>query len=185
MNFLDLFAGAGGLSEGFIRAGFDPIAHIELNGEACKTLETRSMYYYLKKNNMMHLYRNYQKSYNEKDDIRDQKRKELLSHIPQGSLEPVMNIEISEKNLPLIFNKIDERLNIMGSEKIDLVIGGPPCQAYSLVGRARDENGMEDDPRNYLYKLYVRFLSRYKPKAFVFENVPGILTAFNGELFKN
>ncbi|MGB3367764.1 MAG: DNA cytosine methyltransferase, partial [Acidaminobacteraceae bacterium] len=68
---------------------------------------------------------------------------------------------------------------------IDIIIGGPPCQAYSLVGRARDENGMEDDKRNYLYKLYIRFLAEYSPKAFIFENVPGILTASNGTIFKN
>lgn len=73
----------------------------------------------------------------------------------------------------------------MKQNSVDLIIGGPPCQAYSLVGRARDEKSMEDDPRNYLYKLYVRFLTRYQPKAFVFENVPGILTAFKGTLFKN
>ncbi|MGV2794781.1 DNA (cytosine-5-)-methyltransferase, partial [Clostridium perfringens] len=70
-------------------------------------------------------------------------------------------------------------------DHVDIIIGGPPCQAYSLVGRARDENSMEDDARNYLYKLYVRILTRYQPQAFVFENVPGILTAFKGALFKN
>lgn len=185
MNFLDLFAGAGGLSEGFLRNGFEPIAHIELDENACKTLETRSAYYYLKENNMVNVYKRYQRSYNEREDIRERERQEFLDYIPQGEIEPILNIEISEKTLPNIFNIIDERLNIMGQNEIDLIIGGPPCQAYSLVGRARDENGMEDDPRNYLYKLYIRFLRRYQPKAFVFENVPGILTAFSGNLFKN
>lgn len=185
MNFLDLFAGAGGLSEGFLRNGFEPIAHIELDKNACKTLETRSAYYYLKKNNMLNIYRRYQRSYNEREDIRERERQEFLDYIPQGEIEPILNIEISEKTLPSIFNIIDERLNVLEQDEIDLIIGGPPCQAYSLVGRARDENGMEDDPRNYLYKLYIRFLTRYQPKAFVFENVPGILTAFNGNLFKN
>lgn len=185
MNFLDLFAGAGGLSEGFLRAGFEPIAHIELDINACKTLRTRSIYHYLKQNNMMHLYRKYQKTYNKSDDIRGKEMEKLLSHIPQGKLEPIMNIEISEKTLPYIFDQINIRLKSIENEGIDLIIGGPPCQAYSLVGRARDENSMEDDPRNYLYKLYIRFLIKYQPKAFVFENVPGILTAFKGNLFKN
>ncbi|MEG0308352.1 MAG: DNA cytosine methyltransferase [Clostridium sp.] len=185
MNFLDLFAGAGGLSEGFLRNGFKPVAHIELNENACKTLETRSAYYYLKENNMLNVYRRYQRSYHERQDIRVRERQEFLAHIPQGVIEPILNIEISEKTLPHIFNIVDERLSMMEQDEIDLVIGGPPCQAYSLVGRARDENGMEDDPRNYLYKLYIRFLSRYQPKAFVFENVPGILTAFDGNIFKN
>ncbi len=185
MNFLDLFAGAGGLSEGFLRAGFEPIAHIELDINACKTLRTRSIYHYLKQNDMMYLYRKYQKTYNKSDDVRDKEMEKLLSHIPQGKLEPIMNIGISEKTLPYIFDEIDTRLKSIENEGIDLIIGGPPCQAYSLVGRARDENSMEDDPRNYLYKLYIRFLTKYQPKAFVFENVPGILTAFKGNLFKN
>ena len=47
-NFIDLFAGAGGLSEGFLQAGFSPVAHVEMNESAAKTLETRSAYYYLK-----------------------------------------------------------------------------------------------------------------------------------------
>ena len=185
MNFLDIFSGAGGLSEGFLRAGFEPIAHIERDAYACKTLETRSIYYYLKKNNMLESYKHYQQSYYASNAVREERRRGLLEMVPENELEPVMNLEISESTLPLIFQKIDERLAHMEQNQVDLIIGGPPCQAYSLVGRARDENSMEDDPRNYLYKLYVRFLTRYQPKAFVFENVPGILTAFKGTLFKN
>ena len=56
-------------------------------------------------------------------------------------------------------------------------MGGPPCQAYSLIGRAADKNGMKDDDRNYLYIQYAEFLKKYKPKAFVFENVLGLLSA--------
>lgn len=185
MNFLDLFAGAGGLSEGFVRAGFKPIAHIELNKDACRTLETRSAYYYLKENNMLNLYREYQRSYNKSESIKKEEREKLFSYIPTGALEPIINMEISKKTLSEIFDKINERLNVMGDSEIDIIIGGPPCQAYSVVGRARDENRMENDQRNYLYKLYIRFLAKYKPKAFVFENVPGILTTFKGELFRN
>lgn len=185
MNFLDIFSGAGGLSEGFLRAGIEPIAHIERDAYACKTLETRSIYYYLKRNNQLELYRDYQQTYYAPNTEREEQRLGLLEMVPEDELEPVMNLEISESTLPLIFQKIDERLAHMGQDQVDLIIGGPPCQAYSLVGRARDEKSMEDDPRNYLYKLYVRFLTRYQPKAFVFENVPGILTAFKGTLFKN
>lgn len=185
MNFLDLFAGAGGLSEGFMRTGFQPIAHIELNKYACKTLETRSAYYYLKRNNMIDLYREYQRTYGKNEKKRDKERAKFLSYIPKEAMEPIINEEISDKTLPAIFQMVDNRLYNMGTNEIDIVIGGPPCQAYSLVGRARDENNMKNDSRNYLYKLYVRFLIRYQPKAFVFENVLGILTAFNGDLFKN
>jgi len=74
---------------------------------------------------------------------------------------------------------------LAGANEIDLVVGGPPCQAYSLVGRARDKDGMKNDPRNHLYKEYAKFLRYYKPKVFVFENVMGLITADNGKYFKN
>ena len=66
-----------------------------------------------------------------------------------------------------------EPLNI--KENVDMIIGGPPCQAYSLLGRHRKE--MEDDPRTLLYLQYGKFLKEFAPKGFVFENVPGILSA--------
>ena len=59
MNYIDLFAGAGGLSEGFIRAGFKPIAHIEMNKEAVNTLKTRMAYHYLVKINKLEIYNQY------------------------------------------------------------------------------------------------------------------------------
>ena len=62
MNFIDLFAGAGGLSEGFIQAGFNPIAHVEMNAMAAATLETRAAYHYMKKHRpLMHWYYEYER----------------------------------------------------------------------------------------------------------------------------
>lgn len=69
----------------------------------------------------------------------------------------------------------------VGNNTIDVIIGGPPCQAYSIAGRVRDENGMKDDYRNYLFESYIAVVKHYKPKAFVFENVPGILSAKPGD----
>jgi DNA (cytosine-5)-methyltransferase 1 len=169
-NFIDLFAGAGGLSEGFIKAGFNPIAHVEMNKDACDTLRTRTAFHFLKEKNRISEYYQYLKG--------EITRKELWDKLPENLLNSVINSEISQQTLPLIFNKIDELIN---NVEIDLVIGGPPCQAYSIAGRARDPKGMTEDPRNFLYKYYVEFLNRYQPKMFVFENVPGILSANNGE----
>ena len=169
MNYIDLFAGAGGLSEGFIRAGFNPIAHVEMNKDACDTLKTRTAFHYLKQENRIEEYYDYLKQKISRDN--------LWSKIPEDLINSVINSEISQKTLPTIFKKIDKQL---GKQKVDLVIGGPPCQAYSVAGRARDPKGMSEDPRNHLYKYYVEFLKRYKPKMFVFENVPGILSANNG-----
>lgn len=168
LTFIDLFAGCGGLSEGFIQAGFKPIAHVEMNKDACDTLKTRTAFHYLKENERVDEYYEYLKGKISRD--------ELWSKVPLHLIKSVINKEISPKTLPEIFEVIDKELL---NNKVDLVIGGPPCQAYSVAGRAR--KNMNDDPRNHLYKHYVKFLKRYKPKMFVFENVPGILSASNGE----
>ena len=69
---------------------------------------------------------------------------------------------------------IDKRLS---GKVVDVLVGGPPCQAFSSVGRAQDKNSMRDDPRNYLFRCYLDILEKYKPKFFVFENVTGLLSA--------
>lgn len=174
-TFIDLFAGAGGLSEGFIRSGFTPIAHVEMNKDACDTLKTRTAYHWLKNNNLDKLYYEHLKCDNKV-------KEELWDKIPENLIKSIINKEISEKTLPDIFNIIDKELN---GRKVDIIIGGPPCQAYSIAGRARDPHGMKRDQRNFLYKYYVEFLKRYQPDIFVFENVPGILSAKNGTHLEN
>jgi len=175
LTFIDLFSGAGGLSEGFIRAGFEPIAHVEMKKEACDTLKTRAAFHWLKENNQADIYYKYLEGKITRDELW------YKSGVPENLINSVINKEISEESLPEIFKIIDNELN---GREVDVVIGGPPCQAYSVVGRARDPNGMKEDPRNHLYKHYVQFLVRYKPKMFVFENVPGILSANNGEFLE-
>lgn len=174
MNFIDLFAGAGGFSEGFKRAGFKPIAHVEIDQAACFTLRTRLSYHYLTENNRADIYVSYLKG--------GINRYELYSFVPLYVLGSVINLSIGDKTNSEIFKTID-KLN--GGKDIDIIVGGPPCQAYSLVGRARDQNGMQGDHRNYLYVQYGRFLKKYVPKLFVFENVTGLLSAENGRFFKN
>ncbi|MFE5426365.1 DNA cytosine methyltransferase [Peribacillus simplex] len=174
MNVLDLFAGAGGLSEGFRQEGYNVVAHVEMDSNAALTLKTREAYYYLKSQNQISIYEEYL--------LKKITREELYSHIPVGILDKVINDEISDDSIENIFNTIDELLD---KEKVDMVIGGPPCQAYSVAGRSRDPLRMENDPRNYLYKQYIKFLDRYKPKYFVFENVMGILSAKGGEILED
>lgn len=135
-TFIDLFAGCGGLSEGFYREGFKALAHVEINHWACETLRTRMKYYG---------YKDYDKE--------------------------VIEDDITSEN---IIDKIDKV--VRGSE-VDIIIGGPPCQAYSTAGRVRDGEKMSTDPRNYLFESYVRILEHYMPKFFVFENVTGLLSA--------
>lgn len=175
LNYIDLFAGAGGLSEGFIREGFTPIAHVEMNKDACDTLKTRTAYHWLKKNKQEKVYYDYLES-------EEKNKEELWSKVPEHLISSVINKEISKETLPEIFEAIDNELK---DRKINIIIGGPPCQAYSVAGRARDPHGMKKDQRNFLYKYYVEFLKRYQPDVFVFENVPGILSAKNGVHLEN
>jgi len=173
LNFIDLFAGAGGLSEGFIRADYTPLAHIEIDKYACDTLKTRAAFHWLKANNQLHKYKKYLYEKQEKED-----GSKLWKQVPQEIIDSVIHEAIGENTLKSVFDEVDK---LKGKQKVDIIIGGPPCQAYSVIGRARMKEKVLDDPRNELYKYYVKFLERYQPRMFVFENVLGILTAKNGE----
>lgn len=174
MNYIDLFAGAGGLSEGFIRSGYHPIAHVEMDTAACYTLKTRVAYNYLKRHNRYDEYISYLKG--------NITRSQLYALIPTEELSSVINLPIGGENNEKIHRLIQNQL---GADNVDLIIGGPPCQAYSLVGRARSSNGMSGDPRNYLYVQYARYLEKYTPKMFVFENVLGLKSANGGVYLEN
>ncbi|HAE42859.1 MAG TPA: DNA (cytosine-5-)-methyltransferase [Clostridiales bacterium] len=185
MNYLDLFAGAGGLSEGFLRAGFSPIAHVEMDKHAAESLKTRAAFRYFEGNRDMEIYRKYQKSYGQSKETRELAKENMLKYLPIELMDSIINITIKEETLVSIFEKIDNQMKLKKQKELDMIIGGPPCQAYSLIGRSRDNIGKKDDPRNYLYLMYARFLKKYRPKAFVFENVPGIYTANKGAIFED
>lgn len=174
-TFIDLFAGAGGLSEGFVRAGFTPLAHIEMDKNACNTLKTRSAFHYLQKNGMLSIYEDYLKHKEERTD-----GQKLWNQVPKSIIDTTICATIGENTIDGIFKKVDQ---LKGNNKVDIIIGGPPCQAYSVAGRARMGKKVEKDPRNELYKYYVQFIKRYDPEMFVFENVLGLLTAKRGEPF--
>ena len=178
IQYIDLFAGAGGLSEGFKRTGnYRPLAHVEMNEHACNTLKTRLSYYYLKENRKIDFYHQYLR--------REISREELWGKVPKEILESVINTELNDNSIYEVFKQVDKYVRLTETKKVDLVIGGPPCQAYSVMGRSVSVTGMKDDPRNYLYKLYVKFITHYSPKMFIFENVPGILTAGNGKILED
>lgn len=174
IRFIDLFAGCGGLSEGFIQAGYTPVAHVEMDKAACYTLKTRSAFHWLCEHGQADEYAKYLTG--------KLSRSDLYSKLPKGLLDSVINAEIGDETISKIFTDID---SLAHKEKIDLIVGGPPCQAYSLIGRAKDANGMIGDKRNYLFRYYAKFLEHYAPKFFVFENVLGLLSAKdkNGERY--
>jgi DNA (cytosine-5)-methyltransferase 1 len=172
LNYIDLFAGGGGLSEGFVKQGLLPIAHVESDKAACNTLRTRMAFHHLYRNGQFGTYESYLKG--------EINRHRFYERIPSVVLDSVINAEIGSEN-DRIFDTID---GLLDGRQVDVIIGGPPCQAYAEVGRAPLKHKAVDERRT-LYVQYGRFLSRYLPDVFVFENVPGILTASDGVYFRN
>ncbi len=127
-NFVDLFCGAGGMTQGLVDAGFQPVASVEINPIASATHR-----------------RNFPKCHHFCGDVYEFEGEKWLSQI--------------------------------NSPSIHLVVGGPPCQGFSIAGK-RDPN----DPRNHLFKEFIRVVSEIKPWYVVMENVPGILTMQKGKI---
>ena len=173
MKIIDLFAGAGGLSEGFRNENFDVLFHIEMDTEAAQTLKTRESYFYLKTTNQLKIYKKYISGKISQNT--------LYSYVPNHLLRKVIVKEISSKSVHFLFKKID---NSLKDSQLDGIIGGPPCQAFSMIGRKSNLSKKADDSRIYLYQYYIKFLKRYQPKFFVFENVKGLKSFkdFRGEL---
>ena len=115
LTFIDLFAGAGGLSEGFIQAGFSPIAHVEMNESASQTLETRAAYHCLKAAGKLSFYYDYMKG--------RISRKELISKLPKSVTQTVIHETMSDDTLPGIFKRIDGIMKLRGISNVDVVVG--------------------------------------------------------------
>jgi DNA (cytosine-5)-methyltransferase 1 len=153
LNVIDLFAGCGGLIDGFLQSGkFKTLAAVDWEIAPIKTLTRR----------MEHKWK-YDASEKRVFHFDIQRTHELLF----GFDDPYYGMG---KGL----------VELVGDNKVDLVIGGPPCQAYSMAGRVQDEFGMQNDYRNYLFESYIKIVDYFKPSAFVFENVEGILSAKPG-----
>lgn len=133
----DLFAGAGGLTEGFRQAGFTPVAAVEFDRWAAKTYAAN-----------------------------------FGDHVLAC---PIEDVDVSRKDGALFWSGTDADGNARTFEtpEIDVLVGGPPCQGFSPLGRMNDWD--YNDPRNKLWKHYVRILDALSPKVFVIENVPEIL----------
>ena len=166
-TFIDLFAGCGGLSEGFLQTEkFEGLAHVEWESPMVNTLRQRLV------DKWHHSVEDAQKRVI-KFDV--QKTDELIN----GHWSEETKNLYEKENHPYI---IANGLRGLVGEKVDLIIGGPPCQAYSIAGRAQSPTGMKYDYRNYLFESFVKIVNAFKPIAFVFENVPGLLSACPGDI---
>jgi len=176
-NVLDLFSGAGGLTEGFIQADFNFIAHVEMNPDAAKSLQTRILFHQLRESGHLDIYRKYMKNY-AAPEARSQFLLDCIEHgIDDNS---VINREITFENRDEIAETIQSRLNKINGH-IDIIIGGPPCQAYSMMRRWEQIQKDYQDPKGFLYQQYLYFLNKFHPRVFVFENVPGLQSMNSGK----
>ena len=157
-----------GYRRGLSEAGYTPVGHVEADRAACYTMKTRVVYHWLREQDRQDEYIDYLNG--------EKSRSDLYDLVPKSEISSVINLKIEKKSLSNIFTRID---HLLDGQSLDVIAGGPPCQAYSLVGRSRSGEAMLSDKRNYLYKYYAEFLKRYKPEYFVFENVQGLLTAKN------
>ena len=172
---IDLFAGAGGLSEGFRNAGFEIIAQVEMNKWACETLGTRHLYYELRRKKELGLYHKYLREEITKEEILEKfpDIRNVISH-------RIIKEELGKNSSQKVLEKIHASMNFHNAPRIHVILGGPPCQPYSLAGRARDPSRMENDGRHYLYRHYLEILESIQPDFFLYENVPGLFTARAG-----
>ena len=167
-TFIDLFSGCGGLSEGFNMQGLRGLAHVEWEIPMINTLRNR-------------LIKRWYHSQTEANAA--------VVHFDIQKTDELISGNWSNETLEL-YGKTNAAIvaqhgldGLVGNSKVDLIIGGPPCQAYSIAGRAQDPNSMRDDYRNYLFESFVKVVDHYRPKVFVFENVPGILSAKPGDRY--
>jgi DNA (cytosine-5)-methyltransferase 1 len=177
---VDLFAGPGGLAEGFSslrKDGSHPfriVLSVEKEPSAFQTLRLRSFLRQFPNDFPAEYYRFLN------EDIPEPDWEKLYPDEWEAAREETVMLELGSRGAVA---RIDARLDeIVKTHRGNvLLIGGPPCQAYSLVGRARNKGteGYEasKDNRHFLYKEYIRILKKLMPAAFVMENVKGLLSS--------
>lgn len=181
---VDIFAGPGGLGEGFSsveknssnKKCFKVVLSIEKESFAHKTLQLRAFY------------REF-----DPDDVPEEYYQYIRGEIPINKLfetypdqyEKAKDIAWKTELGVESPERVDERIrNALKGETNWVLIGGPPCQPYSIVGRSRmtkiwaeEPDKKESDPKHSLYKEYLRILKKHRPPVFIMENVPGMLSA--------
>ena len=179
---VDIFAGAGGLSEGFARAGFKVALSCEKDEIFCETLKIRHFVNSFKKTNIPDDYYNFLKGKISLEDLKTKFPEKF-----ENSDNSVICHTMGRKSNNLLHEKINQNI---GVHKNFILLGGPPCQAYSIAGRSRSLgvglNGKNKeelaksfykDERHLLYLEYLEVLAFHKPTIFIMENVKGLMSA--------
>jgi len=179
---IDLFAGPGGLGEGFSslvdthgRREFNLRVSIEKDGVAHRTLSLRALFRAFKQHQVPDCYYDYLRGKISRSD--------LFAHpsVPEEARHAALEAKHAELGKTPTADVDAWIASALDGTSEWALIGGPPCQAYSLAGRSRrrnvDPEGFENDEKHFLYKEYLRVIREFSPSIFVMENVKGILTS--------
>ena len=177
---VDLFAGPGGLGEGFSAvnegSAFRITVSAEMNAYAHQTLVLRAFYRILKGQGAEALESYYRFCNGEATSPWDDSNLDSWKEAQNEARQIELGTPDGNRELNGILDKSG-----LGASKPWVLIGGPPCQAYSIVGRSRNRGVLnyraEEDQRHFLYKEYLRIIQEYRPAVFIMENVKGILSA--------
>jgi len=180
---IDIFAGPGGLSEGFAslcpssprQTCFRIALSVEKDAWAHRTLELRAFFRQFPAGEAPEEYYRYLRG-----EIERQQPFHAFPEQAAAASEQAWMAELGSKDTS--HEVVDARIRrTVGGTAWWVLVGGPPCQAYSIIGRSRlrggDPEAFEKDPRHFLYKEYLRILAEHKPPVFLMENVPGILSS--------
>jgi DNA (cytosine-5)-methyltransferase 1 len=178
---VDLFAGPGGLGEGFSalehdRIRFDVVLSVEKDAAAHRTLRLRALFRHLRTDDQRQSYYRYLKGEISSED--------LFAACPDAAIEAearCLHLELGSQKTKRVYAQMDQ---LVSAGKPWVLVGGPPCQAYSVVGRSRlaklEREKFEKNEKHILYREYLRIIARHKPAVFVMENVKGLLSAEYG-----
>lgn len=192
---IDLFAGPGGLGEGFSRfkgVSFEVGVSIEKDGMAFETLQLRAAHRALARSGLAT-----KAVWQRWDAVLASEPWNIVFEKLRGSGDPAIaaaceaarkeawNVELGPSNREMISAGIKQRMKrFMTGQRLPtnaVLIGGPPCQAYSVVGRSRNKGTVgykaENDQRHFLYREYLEVINEFRPAVFVMENVKGILSS--------
>lgn len=184
---IDVFAGPGGLNEGFSSVNttsgspvFKTVASIEMEESAVKTLTLRSAMRHCRASGSEAAKNTLNDFLNQRMSLDDLKRHSEFNKFYLAAEAEVHQIELSKSTRQHSDEIIRNALSTETSSDW-VLIGGPPCQAYSLAGRSRRKNdaAFEDDHKHFLYREYLHIIQEHKPTVFVMENVKGLLSSIN------
>lgn len=183
---IDLFAGPGGLNEGFSRLGedegspvFETIGSFEMERSAVETLTLRATYRHLLRNGgVPESYYEFIRGEATQTEFLSASRVSAAYGMAKNHIHQV-ELGSAQDNSNKTIEAALKNFGVTNDNEPWVLIGGPPCQAYSLAGRSRRTNdeSFASDKKHFLYREYLRIIRGFSPPVFVMENVKGLLSS--------